>query len=58
MGPLADMGRSLELVCSGGRLLRVDRANGPSDARAFARARYTLRAGRIIHDSMVPGRRP
>jgi imidazolonepropionase-like amidohydrolase len=28
------------------------------DVRAFARARYTLRAGRIIHDSLTPGRRP
>jgi L-gulono-1,4-lactone dehydrogenase len=39
-GPLADMARSLELVASGGRLLRIERADGPTDPDAFARSRH------------------
>jgi L-gulono-1,4-lactone dehydrogenase len=38
-GPLPDMVRSLELVASGGRLLRVERADGPTDPQAFERRR-------------------
>ena len=56
-GPLADMARSLELVCSGGRLLRVERANGPTDARAFARARpgWELVQDDDVFDAAVVG---
>ncbi|MET0768844.1 MAG: D-arabinono-1,4-lactone oxidase [Solirubrobacteraceae bacterium] len=56
-GPLADMARSLELVCSGGRLLRVERANGPTDARAFARARpgWELVQDDEVFDAAVVG---
>jgi hypothetical protein len=39
-GPLADMARSLELVASGGRLLRIERADGPTDPDAFTRRRH------------------
>jgi len=38
-GPLLEMARSLELVVSGGRLLRIERSDGPTDPKAFERGR-------------------
>lgn len=49
-GPLSDMARSLELVCSGGRLLRIERAGGPTDPAAFASAR---RGWELVQDDEV-----
>lgn len=49
-GPMADMARSLELVASGGRLLRVERADGPTDPAAFAAAR---RGWELVQDDDV-----
>ncbi len=39
-GPMAELACSLELVASGGRLLRIERADGPTDPAAFAAARH------------------
>jgi FAD/FMN-containing dehydrogenase len=49
-GPLSDMARSLELVASGGRLLRIERAGGPTDPEAFARRR---RGWELVQDDEV-----
>jgi len=49
-GPMADMARSLELVASGGRLLRIERAGGPTDPAAFAAAR---RGWELVQDDDV-----
>ena len=38
-GPLPELVRSVELVASGGRLLRVEPADGPTDRAAFERRR-------------------
>ena len=38
LGPLCDFLRSLDLVASGGRVLRIERSDGPTDPAAFARA--------------------
>jgi hypothetical protein len=46
-GPLQEMVRSLELVASGGRLLRVERGDGPTDPAAFAERR---RGWELIQD--------
>ena len=56
-GPLSDMARSLELVCSGGRLLRIERAGGPTDPAAFARARlgWELVQDDEVFDAAVVG---
>ena len=37
-GPIADSVRSLDLVASGGRLIRIEREDGPTDPAAFQRA--------------------
>ena len=39
LGPICDFVRSLELVASGGRVLRIEPTDGPTDPEAFA-ARY------------------
>jgi L-gulono-1,4-lactone dehydrogenase len=38
LGPLCDFVQSLDLVAAGGRVHRVERADGPTDPAAFARA--------------------
>lgn len=42
-GPLSDFVRSLEIVGSGGRIYRIERQDGPTDAAAY-RERYPERA--------------
>lgn len=49
-GPLAELVRAIDLVASGGRLLRVERLDGPTDAGAFA----DLRPGwELVQDDEV-----
>jgi L-gulono-1,4-lactone dehydrogenase len=47
-GPLNDFVRSLDVVTGGGRVLRVEPANGPTDPAAFARHHGERRA--LIRD--------
>lgn len=47
-GPFPDMVRSLDVVAAGGEVLRVEPANGPTDAAAFAQ-RYGD-ARRLVQD--------
>ena len=57
LGPLPDFIHSLDIVAAGGRLHRIERAGGPTDAAAFTRARPDVELHQDDHwfDAAVVG---